>query len=71
MSDTAFPTYMHYGTAAQRAAFTPDPPALGQPIYIWYETDTGNSYLYDSAWHLITGSAVVANNLDPFLLMGA
>jgi len=55
MSDTAYPVFQHYGTAAQRAAFTPAPPATGQPIYLWYETDTGNTYLYDSAWHALSG----------------
>lgn len=50
MSDTAYPVYQHYGTAAQRAAFTPVPPATGQPIYTWYETDTDNFYIYTTAW---------------------
>lgn len=54
MSDTAYPVFQHYGTHAQRLAFTPSPPATGQPIYIWYETDTGNSFLYDTSWHQIT-----------------
>lgn len=47
MSDTAYPVYQHYGTAAQRAAFVPAPPASGQPIYIWYETDNPDDfYIY-------------------------
>ena len=54
MSDTSYAVYQHYGTAAQRAAFTPSPPGSGQPIYLWYETDTGDVYLYDTSWHLIS-----------------
>jgi hypothetical protein len=50
MSDTAYPIYQHYGTAAQRAAFAPSPPASGQPVYIWYETDTDDFYIYTTAW---------------------
>lgn len=71
--DILYETYQHYGTAAQRAAFTPNPPtaATAKPIYIWYETDTGNTYLYDTAWHLISGSGTPTNTIDPFLLMGA
>lgn len=68
MSDTSFPVYMHYGTAAQRAAFTPSPPATGQPIYIWYETDTGDTYIYDTSWHLLTsgggGGTVLVNTVN-------
>src|SRR5262245_21621926 len=55
MSDTAYPVFQHYGTAAQRAAFTPSPAAGTQPIYIWYETDTGLTYLYHTAWVAISG----------------
>lgn len=51
MSDTAFPTFEHYGTHAERLAFTPSPPAGTQPLYMWYETDTGDLYLYDTSWH--------------------
>lgn len=58
MSDTSYAVYQHYGTNAQRLAFTPTPPASGQPVYIWYETDTGDTYLYDTSWHLIVGSGV-------------
>lgn len=71
MSDSLYPTYQHYGTAAERAAFTPVPPTNFQPIYIWHETDTGDTYLYDgSAWNLISGSGVTETS-TPFLLMGA
>ncbi len=56
MSDTSWPVIMHYGTNAERLAFTPVPPATGQPLYMWYETDTGSTFLYDTSWHQITGS---------------
>lgn len=74
MSDSAYQVFQRYGTAAERGAFVPDPPTVPagtQPIYIWYETDTGNTYLYYTAWVLIAGSSVPANAIDPFLLMGA
>ena len=50
MSDTSYPVFQRYGTAAQRAAFTPSPAAGTQPIYEWYETDTDNLYIYTTAW---------------------
>ncbi len=56
MSDTSYPVFQHYGTNAQRLAFTPSPPSSGQPLYFWYETDTGNVYVYTTAWHLVTSS---------------
>jgi hypothetical protein len=70
MTQYAFTSYMHYGTLAERLAFVPVP-SPGQPIYIWKETNTGNTYLYDTSWHLIAGTVVDANVLNPFLLMGA
>ncbi len=57
MSDTSYPTFQHYGTNAQRLAFTPSPGA-SQPIYMWYETDTGSTYLYDTSWHQLTSGGV-------------
>lgn len=50
MSDTAYPTFQHYGTNAQRLAFTPSPAAGTQPLYTWYETDTGQEYQYTTGW---------------------
>lgn len=49
-SDSAYPTFQHYGTNAQRLAFTPSPAAGTQPLYIWYETDTGQEYQYTTTW---------------------
>jgi hypothetical protein len=71
MSDTVYSTFQHYGTSAQRAAFVPNPAVGIQPIYIWFETDTGDTYLFDTTWHLVSGSAAVSNSaFHPFLVMG-
>lgn len=61
MSDTSYAVFQHYGTAAQRGAFTPSPAATGQPIYLWYETDTGSTYLYHTAWVLLAGAGTVTH----------
>lgn len=55
MSDTTYNKFQHYGTNAERLAFTPSPPAATQPIYIWYETDTGLTYIYHTEWILLGG----------------
>jgi Fe-S cluster assembly scaffold protein SufB len=64
MSDTAYPVFQHYGTNAQRLAFTPSPAGGTQPIYIWYETDTNNYYIYTTGWHgpYSTGGAGTVTN---------
>ena len=61
MSDTTYNKFQHYGTNAERLAFIPDPPVgTGlQPIYIWYETDTGDTFLYHTAWIALAGSGIV------------
>jgi hypothetical protein len=74
MSDTTYEVFQHYGTSAQRAAFTPDPAAGIQPIYIWYETDTGNTYLFHVAWVQLSGvgsggGSGIPNQLS-FLIQG-
>lgn len=60
MSDALLDDIIHYGTNADRLAFTPDPPSVGgaavKLLYLWRETDTGNLYVYDTTWHLIAGS---------------
>lgn len=75
MSDSALQTFYRYGTAAERAAFTPDPPAISgvdvQVIYIWYETDTDNVYIYTTAWKGPFSNANVTGPFHPFMLMGA
>lgn len=56
MSDILINQYLSRGTAAERAAFTPNPPtptAGNDHGYLWYETDTGKLYAWDgSAWDL-------------------
>lgn len=69
MSDTVYSTFQHYGTNAERLAFVPNPSAGIQPVYIWYETDTGNVYLYDSSWHLIGGAVVVSARKQVVLII--
>ncbi len=59
MSDSDYAIYWHYGTNAQRLAFTPTP-GSGQPIYGWRETDTSAVYLYDTSWHQISGAGSVS-----------
>jgi hypothetical protein len=49
MTDSALNYYLASGTNAARLAFTPSPPtpAAGpNNLYIWYETDTGDTYGY-------------------------
>lgn len=60
MSDTALNYILSQGTAADRVAFTPSPPtvASGPDLgYLWFETDTGSLYGWNSAgssWSLLT-----------------
>jgi hypothetical protein len=58
MSDTTYQKFQHYGTNAERLAFTPNPGLGIQPIYIWFETDTGDLYVYHTEWTLIAGGSV-------------
>ena len=51
MSDTTYNVFQHYGTNAERLLFVPDPPLLTKPIYIWYETDTGQVFIYTTIWN--------------------
>lgn len=56
---------MAYGTNAQRLAFTPSvpTPASGpSQAYIWYETDTTDTYAYASgAWHKVNTTGGLSN----------
>lgn len=67
MSDNVYSTFQHYGTNAERLAFVPDPAVGIQPIYIWYETDTGNTYVYYTSWVLLAGSGGGASASLDFL----
>ena len=76
MSDTKLSQYIQYGTTAERLAFTPDPPLVGgnpvQTLYMWYDTDTSEFYVWDgAAWVLIGGGSAVTTTFHPFMLMGA
>lgn len=62
MSDTTYNKFQHYGTASERAAFTPSPPAGTQPIYIWYETDTNKTFLYHTTWIELGAGATVGTH---------
>lgn len=75
MSDTKINQIIQYGTNAQRVAFTPDPPLVAtlpvQTLYEWYETDTGDFYIWDgTAWVAIGGTGISIPVFHPFLLMG-
>lgn len=67
MSDTKLNRYIQYGTAANRALFTPDPPENppGTPVqtlYLWQDSD-GTQGLYwwtGAAWQLIAGAGVLS-----------
>lgn len=50
MSNVKLNEFFQYGTNAERLAFTPSPASGVQPIYVWYETDTDEFYIYTSAW---------------------
>ncbi len=64
MSDSLLETFLRYGTNTQRLAFTPDPPTVSgvavKVLYEWRETDTGDVYVYDTAWHLVSTSGSVS-----------
>ena len=48
MADSTLNRYMASGTQAQRLAFTPSAPVPASgpnPLHVWYETDTGYTYL--------------------------
>lgn len=64
MSDTALNKIIQYGTAAARAAFTPNPAASSQVLYIWYDTDSApDTWIWDgSAWVQI--NPVAAGGID-------
>lgn len=64
-NDVKYSVFQHYGTNAERLAFTPAPAAAIQPIYLWYETDTGSLYLYYTTWVLIAGAGTIVY-VDPY-----
>lgn len=54
MADSALNYFVARGTNAERVAFTPVPPTPASgpdPLHIFYETDTGDTFAWDgSAW---------------------
>ena len=62
MSDIRYDVFQHYGTNAERLAFTPSPAVGIQPLYVWYETDTGNAYVYHTSWTIVAGSGASGIN---------
>lgn len=61
MTDSTLNRFLSSGTNAERLAFTPTPPTPASgpdPTYLWYETDTGNTYAWDfggSTWGQVNG----------------
>jgi hypothetical protein len=61
MSDVTLNRYLSSGTAAERLAFTPNPPTPASgpdPLYVWQETDTGNTYVWTpgaATWTPVNG----------------
>ena len=49
MSDTALNKIIQSGDTASRTAFIPDPAVGSLVLYIWYDTDDGILYIYESA----------------------
>ena len=65
MSDTTYDVFQHYGTDADRLLFTPAPAAGIQPIYLWFATDTGFLWLYDTSWTQLTGTGGTGDVVGP------
>lgn len=65
MANNALREFLLYGTNAERLAYTPDPPNNIQIIYIWYETDTDKTFIYDTAWHEVSGAGGTGDVTGP------
>ena len=76
MSDSKLNQFLARGTSAERVAFTPSPPTPASgpdPLYVWYETDTNNTYVWDgSVWQLVSGATTTTTPLadTSFLVSG-
>src|SRR5574338_99030 len=72
MSDNIPYQFLRRGTNAERLAFTPAPPGTAPILYVWYETDTGNTYFWDgSAWIQVVGANLNPTNAQTsFLVSG-
>ncbi len=62
--DSQYETFQHYGTDAERLAFTPNPAPNIQPLYTWFATDTGAWWVWDpsspSDWLQVYPTGVAA-----------
>jgi len=72
MSDTAINQVIQYGTAAARAAYTPNPAVSSQVLYLWYETDNvPDTYAWNgSAWVQINSGAGAGDLFLGGMLLG-
>lgn len=61
MADSTLNRFLARGTNAARIAFTPSPPTPSSgpsPTYIWYATDTANTYAWDgAAWQQVNNAS--------------
>lgn len=65
-NDTTYEVFQHYGTEAERLAFVPTPASGIQPIYIWFETDTYETWLYYTTWIQISGTGALGVTVDEY-----
>lgn len=65
MADSALNYFVARGTNAERLAFTPVPPSPSSgpdPLHIFYETDTGDTYAWDgAAWDQVNTATSLAD----------
>jgi hypothetical protein len=66
MTDQTLNCFLAKGTNADRLAFTPAPPTPASgpnPTYIWFETDTGDTYAYDGTdWQQVNNGGASADS---------
>lgn len=69
MADQTLNRFLASGTAAEMAAFVPDPPTPASgpdPGYVWFQTDTGDTYAWDgAAWQLVAGAGATGDVNGP------
>lgn len=74
MSDTTLNRFVASGTAAERAAFVPNPPSPvsgPDPGYFFFETDTFLTYAWDgAAWHSTAGGFTNPMTTSQDLIVG-
>ena len=65
MSDTTLNRFLSRGSSSQRASFTPDPPVPASgpdPLHIWYETDTEDTWAWDGVHWVQVNTAVLGSH---------